>query len=45
MTAASGVNRAADINNVTTWASLHNLTLIMATKTEIIIYDSGLPLS
>jgi len=38
---ASGVNtRAAEINNVTNWATANNLALNMAKTTEIIIYDS-----
>ena len=38
---ASGVHtRATQINNITTWAIRNNLTLNMAKKTEIVIYDS-----
>ena len=38
---ASGVNtRSVEINNITNWATLNNLTLNMAKTTEIIIHDS-----
>jgi len=38
---ASGFNtRSAEINNITIWATLNNLTLNMAKTTEIIIHDS-----